>query len=103
LERTKVFKKLAVLIVAAGAVAAQANASDNGAPHFGKDSPPMFNWGAPHDVSPQTGRNDPPPVNGAPTSSAPKAAPEIDPAGAMSAFTLLAGGLVMLRGRRSTK
>jgi hypothetical protein len=29
------------------------------------------------------------------------AAPEIDPAGAMSAFTLLAGGLAVLRGRRS--
>jgi hypothetical protein len=28
------------------------------------------------------------------------AAPEIDPAGAMSAFTLLAGGLAVLRGRR---
>ena len=31
----------------------------------------------------------------------PMAAPEIDPAGAMSAFTLLAGGLAVLRGRRS--
>jgi hypothetical protein len=29
------------------------------------------------------------------------AAPEIDPAGALSAFTLLAGGLAVLRGRRS--
>lgn len=29
--------------------------------------------------------------------------PEIDPASAMSAFTLLAGGLVMIRGRRSSK
>ena len=29
------------------------------------------------------------------------AAPEIDPAGAMSALTLLAGGLAVLRGRRS--
>ncbi len=33
----------------------------------------------------------------------PTAAPEIDPASAMSAFTLLAGGLVMIRGRRSSK
>jgi hypothetical protein len=32
----------------------------------------------------------------------PAAAPEIDPAGAMSAFTLLAGGLAVLRSRRST-
>ncbi|HEX3836955.1 MAG TPA: hypothetical protein VHW25_08355 [Steroidobacteraceae bacterium] len=31
------------------------------------------------------------------------AAPEIDPAGAMSAFTLLAGGLVVLRGRRPAR
>jgi hypothetical protein len=31
----------------------------------------------------------------------PAAAPEIDPAGAMSAFTLLAGGLAVLRSRRS--
>ena len=29
------------------------------------------------------------------------AAPEIDPASAMSALTLLAGGLAVLRGRRS--
>ena len=29
------------------------------------------------------------------------AAPEIDPAGALSALTLLAGGLAVLRGRRS--
>jgi hypothetical protein len=33
----------------------------------------------------------------------PVAAPEIDPASAMSAFTLLAGGLVLLRGRRAGK
>jgi hypothetical protein len=33
----------------------------------------------------------------------PAAAPEIDPAGAMSAFTLLAGGLAVLRGRRFRK
>ncbi|MEJ0005675.1 MAG: hypothetical protein WDM77_04640 [Steroidobacteraceae bacterium] len=36
-------------------------------------------------------------------SGAPAAAPEIDPASAMSAFTLLAGGLVMIRGRRAAK
>ena len=33
----------------------------------------------------------------------PAAAPEIDPAGAMAALTLLAGGLAALRGRRSGK
>lgn len=33
----------------------------------------------------------------------PTAAPEIDPGSAMSAFTLLAGGLVLIRGRRSSK
>ena len=33
----------------------------------------------------------------------PAAAPEIDPAGAMSAFTLLAGGLAVLRSRRSAQ
>jgi hypothetical protein len=32
-----------------------------------------------------------------------QAAPEIDPASAMSAFTLLAGGLVLIRGRRGGK
>ena len=30
-------------------------------------------------------------------------APEIDPASAISAFTLLAGGLMMIRGRRANK
>jgi hypothetical protein len=30
-------------------------------------------------------------------------APEIDPASAVSAFTLLAGGLAVIRGRRSSK
>jgi hypothetical protein len=36
-----------------------------------------------------------------PSQPHPTVAPEIDPAGAMSAFTLLAGGLAVLRGRRS--
>jgi len=35
--------------------------------------------------------------------STPTAAPEIDPAGAASALTLLAGGLAVLRGRREKK
>lgn len=33
----------------------------------------------------------------------PVAAPEFDPAGAMAALTLLAGGLAILRGRRAPK
>jgi len=33
----------------------------------------------------------------------PAAAPEIDPASAASAFTLLAGGLAVIRARRSSK
>jgi hypothetical protein len=33
----------------------------------------------------------------------PAAAPEIDPASAISAFTLLAGGLAIIRGRRGGK
>ena len=33
----------------------------------------------------------------------PAAAPEIDPAGAMGALTLLAGGLAVMRGRRPGK
>ena len=37
------------------------------------------------------------------SSSDPAAAPEIDPAGALSAFTLLAGGLAVVRGRRFRK
>jgi len=36
------------------------------------------------------------------TSEAVTAAPEIDPASAISAFTLLAGGLAVVRGRRAT-
>jgi len=35
--------------------------------------------------------------------SDPMATPEIDPAGAMAGLTLLAGGLAVLRGRRSKK
>jgi hypothetical protein len=71
------FKKLAMLIVAAGAIAtAQAQAGEDG-PHFFDRGPPTW--------------------------SHPTAAPEIDPASAMSAFTLLTGGLVMLRGRRVKK
>lgn len=38
-----------------------------------------------------------------PGGSGPTAAPEIDPAAAAAAFTLLAGGLAVLRGRRSRK
>ncbi|HTB65968.1 MAG TPA: hypothetical protein VK727_07040 [Steroidobacteraceae bacterium] len=45
-----------------------------------------------HDGSKSTAATDPP-----------AAAPEIDPAGAMSAFTLLAGGLAVLRSRRSVQ
>jgi hypothetical protein len=72
------FKKLAVLMVAAGAVAtAQAQAGEGGF-NFDRDRGPPI-W------------------------SHPTAAPEIDPASAMSAFTLLSGGLVMLRGRRAKK
>ena len=44
----------------------------------------------------------PPQSHPTPT-QAPTAAPEIDPAGALSAFTLLAGGIAVLRGRRSRK
>jgi hypothetical protein len=36
-----------------------------------------------------------------PPSTHSMAAPEIDPAGALSAFTLLVGGLAVLRGRRA--
>jgi len=35
------------------------------------------------------------------TDPAPAAAPEIDPGSAISAFTLLAGGLAVIRGRRA--
>ena len=69
------FKKFAVLIVAAGAiVTARAQAGMDG-----RDDRGWSNW------------------------THPTAAPEIDPASAMSAFTLLSGGLVMLRGRRAKK
>ena len=72
------FKKFAVLIVAAGAIAtAQAQAGEG-------------NWNFDRDRGP-------------PVWSHPTAAPEIDPGSAMSAFTLLTGGLVMLRGRRAKK
>jgi hypothetical protein len=46
---------------------------------------------------------DPPAASPASPASDPAAAPEIDPASAMSAFTLLAGGLVLIRGRRAGK
>lgn len=36
-------------------------------------------------------------------STAPVSAPEFDPAGAIAALTLLAGGLAVLRGRRADK
>ncbi len=35
------------------------------------------------------------------SASTPAAAPEIDPGSAISAFTLLAGGLAVIRGRRA--
>jgi hypothetical protein len=73
----KMSKKLALLILSFGAVAsAQA----------------MSFVRPPHDHAGRT-----------PAESPPVAAPEIDPASAMSAFTLLAGGLVLIRGRRSNK
>jgi hypothetical protein len=83
------FRKLAVLIVAVGAVAtAQAHPGQGGPSQFGNGGPAQFDKGGP----PQSWFQ-----------PAPTAAPEIDPASAMSAFTLLAGGLVMLRGRRASK
>jgi hypothetical protein len=70
------YKKLALLILSLGAVAgAQAMSL----------------------VPPGSRPN---PGNGNPTVTG---APEIDPASAMSAFTLLAGGLVLIRGRRAGK
>jgi hypothetical protein len=45
-------------------------------------------------------RNYQPPGN---TDPSPAAAPEIDPAGAMAALTLLAGGLAVVRGRRGSR
>jgi hypothetical protein len=38
-----------------------------------------------------------------PVASTPTAAPEIDPASAIGAFTLLAGGLAVIRGRRGAR
>ena len=40
------------------------------------------------------------PLGGPPPGAGTMAAPEIDPSSAMAGFTLLAGGLVVLRGRR---
>jgi hypothetical protein len=48
----------------------------------------------------------PPPPNWGPPPPPPwqvHKAPEVDPAGAMAGLTLLAGGLAVLRGRRSGK
>ena len=94
-----VLKKLAVLIVAVGTIAT-AQAQPPGGPQDGPPGgPPQSGPG-----EPQGGRGH---VDREPSRSvwspSPTAAPEIDPASAMSAFTLLAGGLVMLRGRRSSK
>jgi hypothetical protein len=44
-----------------------------------------------------------PDVDGNTGGSGPVAAPELDPAGAMAAVTLLAGGLAVLRGRCARK
>jgi hypothetical protein len=73
-------KKLALLILSLGA-ATSAQAFDGGPYRFGPPPPPP----PPHEWK------------------GPTAAPEIDPASAMSAFTLLAGGLVLIRGRRAGK
>ena len=45
----------------------------------------------------------PPPHQNAPGNPAPTVAPEIDPSGALSALTLLAGGLAVIRGRKPRK
>jgi hypothetical protein len=42
----------------------------------------------------------PPPHSGPTQNGPPTIAPEIDPAGAMSALTLFAGGLAVIRGRK---
>ena len=91
------FRKLAVLIVAVGAVAtAQAHPGQGGPSPFGNGGPPQYGNGGPPPIG-----KDAPPQSWSPPGIT--AAPEIDPASAMSAFTLLAGGLVMLRGRRASK
>lgn len=74
-------KRLALLILSLGAVASAQAMSLVPGNHHERD-------------------RDPP---GASPASDPAAAPEIDPASAMSAFTLLAGGLVLIRGRRASK
>jgi hypothetical protein len=82
-------KRLALLILSLGAVAsAQAMSLVPGNHHEHDRDPPA--------AGPTGG-----PAAG-PTGD-PAAAPEIDPASAMSAFTLLAGGLVLIRGRRASK
>jgi hypothetical protein len=73
-------KKLALLILSLGAVASAQAMSLVPGNHHDRD-------------------RDPPAAG----PSGPAAAPEIDPASAMSAFTLLAGGLVLIRGRRTGK
>ena len=83
-------KVLTVLVLSLAATSA-ANAFET--------TPPWAHSAANHEASnhdagsKSTAGTDPPPA----------AAPEIDPAGAMSAFTLLAGGLAVLRSRRFTQ
>jgi hypothetical protein len=83
-------KVLTVLVLSLAATSA-ANAFEK--------TPPWAHSAANHDSRSGQGAGSKATTPGDP----PAAAPEIDPAGAMSAFTLLAGGLAVLRSRRSVR
>jgi hypothetical protein len=80
-------KRLGVLVLSLAGVAAAASAAAHGLPGDG----PRFG-GPPHDFGAPAPRGG----NG-------MSAPEIDPSSALSALTLLGGGLMVLRGRVKKK
>lgn len=81
-----------------GSTQGELQAIDNWVDQFGGQFEDWFyaTWG------PTLGITDPDSGNGG-TGGGTVAAPEFDPAGAIAALTLLAGGLAVLRGRRSRK
>ncbi len=96
-------KFLGILALSLGATVAYANTTspppsqswiqqtDNWLDQFGEQVEDWY-WYCVNTADPDQGQ-----------STGPVAAPELDPAGAMVALTLLAGGLAVARGRRAPK
>jgi hypothetical protein len=99
-EMTTMLKSLAISLLTLTAVCSSAAFAGNGGP----PSPDQDDWWCTyvpflcgdHDLHHDHHHHHHP-------GSGPMAAPEIDPAAAMAALSLLAGGLAVMRGRRSTR